>query len=162
MILVIGYGNPLRTDDAIGQHVAWELMKCFDRADLIVRITHQLTPELAEIVSHFDTVVFIDARVGDRPGEIIHEEVQPAVGAGAFTHNVTPAALLGAANELYDRMPVGLLISIVGEVFDYGIDLSPRLYRMLPGITRKAAELILKFTSNHTFQENTHARIRNC
>ena len=157
MILVIGYGNPLRSDDAIGQHVAWELMKRFDRADLLARIAHQLTPELAEIVSHFDTVVFIDARVGDRPGEISCEEVQPAVGTGAFTHNVTPAALLGAANDLYGRTPAGLLISIVGEVFDYGTDLSPRLCKMLSGITTKAADII----RHHTLQENHHARVRN-
>lgn len=162
MILVIGYGNPLRTDDAIGQHVAWELMKYFDRADLLARITHQLTPELAEIVSHFDIVVFIDARVGDRPGEIIWEEVQPVVGAGAFTHNVTPAALLGAANDLYGRMPAGLLISIVGEVFNYGTDLSPRLCKMLPGITRRAGDIIRDYSTSHTHEENNHARVRNC
>src|SRR5690606_31971958 len=130
MILVIGYGNPLRSDDAIGQHVAWELMKHFDRSDLLVRIAYQLTPELAEIVSHFETVVFIDARVGSRLGEMVWEEIQPAIGTGAFTHNVTPGALLGAAHELYGRTPSGLLISIVGEVFDYGTDLSPRLCKM--------------------------------
>src|SRR5690606_10463906 len=107
---------------------------------------------------HFETVVFIDARVGSRPGEMVWEEIQPAIGTGAFTHNVTPGALLGAAHELYGRTPSGLLISIVGEVFDYGTDLSPRLCKMLPDMTTMAADIIRQYT----LQENNHARVRNC
>lgn len=154
MILVIGYGNPLRTDDAIGQYVAWELMKHFERTELLVRITHQLTPELAEIVSHFEQVVFVDARATGTPGEVHHEVIQPVPGTGAFTHNVTPAVLLGAANELYGSSSGGILISVAGEVFDYGTDLSPQLCRMLSGITEQVADIIRQYINRQTDEQN--------
>jgi Ni,Fe-hydrogenase maturation factor len=48
-ILVIGYGNELRGDDAIGQWVARAVA------------AHQLTPELAEDLAHTDYAVFVDA-----------------------------------------------------------------------------------------------------
>ncbi len=158
MILVLGYGNPLRTDDALGQHVAWELKHRFRAADLLVRITHQLTPELAEIVSHFDHIVFIDARVGDTPGQVVQELVRPLTSStGAFTHNVTPATLLGAARALYGSAPTGLLISVVGDVFDYGTDLSPQLHEMLPEITGQVADIIRQYTGIQTGEENHYA-----
>ena len=157
MILVIGYGNPLRSDDASGQHVAWELKQRFGQDDLLVQIDYQLTPEMAELVSHFDDVVFIDARVGETPGAVIQEAVRPLTGAGAFTHNVTPAALLGIANDLYGSTSSGILISIVGDVFAYGTHLSPGLGRLLPTITRQVSDIIKQRTNIEKRGENHHA-----
>jgi hydrogenase maturation protease len=157
MILVIGYGNPLRTDDAIGQHVAWELKKYFKRTDLLVQIVYQLTPELVEIVSHFDYVIFIDARIGTTPGQIIQEEIRPYYGSGALTHNVNPAALLAEASVLYDKTPAGMLISVVGDGFDYGTNLSPCLCQMLPHITTQVVALIKSYTHVQSVEENNHA-----
>jgi hydrogenase maturation protease len=157
MILAIGYGNPLRSDDAIGQQVAWDLRQHFEENDLSVRVDYQLTPELAELARHFDVVVFIDARVGETPGAVIQETVQPCAGSCAFTHNLTPATLLGMANEFYGTNSTGLLISIVGEKFDYGLHLSPRLTRLLPAITTQTADIIKQHSRIQTHEANHHA-----
>jgi hydrogenase maturation protease len=59
--LIIGYGCPLRGDDAFGWHAAHRLLKLAGNDSVQVLATHQLTPELAEPISHADLVIFIDA-----------------------------------------------------------------------------------------------------
>ena len=66
-VLVVGYGNPLRSDDGIGWHAARLLATDprLDRARVLTR--HQLAPELAEDVSRASLVVLVDAAAeGDR------------------------------------------------------------------------------------------------
>jgi hydrogenase maturation protease len=142
VILIIGYGNPLRGDDAVGQRIA-EIME-YRLADegVQVKIVYQLTPELVEPISRVQTVVFIDARVGETPGLVTQESVKPETDAGAFTHNVSPVTLLGAADELYGVIPTGVLISIVGATFDYSCQLSPQLTRMLSTIADQVEAII--------------------
>ena len=60
-VLVIGYGNALRTDDGIGWHVAERLADDARLDGVMVIQRHQLTPELALDISRADLVVLIDA-----------------------------------------------------------------------------------------------------
>src|SRR2546421_12899232 len=85
--LVIGYGNPLRTDDGVGWQVAQQLAT--DLADDVDVIgTHQLTPELAEPISRAGLVVFVDAGVGGEPGHVGCRLIAPAGdGTMAFSHD---------------------------------------------------------------------------
>lgn len=142
MLLIIGYGNPLRADDAIGQRLA-HLMEERLKPEVAAVITaYQLTPELVEPIRESQLVIFIDARVGAVPGKVIWEHVVPETSTGAFTHHVSPNTLLGAANDLYAANPEGILISIVGANFDYGSDLSSQLNEMLPKITDQVEAII--------------------
>jgi hydrogenase maturation protease len=140
MRLLIGYGNPLRCDDGLGQYIAetlgqgWDVMTCT-----------QLTPELAEPISRAERAVFIDAGVGETPGEVISEKIEPTLISGVFTHNVTPASLLASARELYEASPPALLISITGASFEYGCNLSPTIHARLSEITRRVEEAIAAF-----------------
>jgi hydrogenase maturation protease len=151
MILVIGYGNPLRTDDAIGQLVARSLEGWHE--DIKVLTAYQLTPELAEPISHAWLVIFIDARAGYVPGTVVQEAVKAHKIAGIFTHNVSPASLLGASQALYHTAPIGIMISIVGTSFDYGSDLSPELQEKLPAIIDQIRQII----DVNTLKETSHA-----
>ena len=77
-VLVIGYGNPLRGDDAVGLHVGDALRDDprLDRARIIT--CPQLTPELAEDISAADLVVLVDARVDQRrPGAVRVDTIVP-------------------------------------------------------------------------------------
>ena len=69
-ILVFGYGNPMRSDDGLGWQMAVELFRTNRSPDVEVLPCHQLTPELAPVVSRADTVIFIDCEQGGNPGEI--------------------------------------------------------------------------------------------
>lgn len=142
MILIIGYGNPLRSDDAIGQQIA-EVMKERLPCEAIRVITaYQLTPELVETIRLAKLVIFIDACLGTKPGKVFWEDVEPEGSTGAFTHHVTPKILLAAARELYAAKPAGILISIVGAHFDYSSRLSDELEQMRSEIADQVEGII--------------------
>jgi hydrogenase maturation protease len=134
MFLVIGYGNTMREDDGVGQHIARRLGVSLYRDAVEVISCHQLTPELVEPVSRADYAVFVDASEDGLPGEVRCYPVEPMMTTAAFTHQVTPAALLAAAYDLYGTHPKGIVISIPGAHFGYGETLSPEVERLLPGI----------------------------
>ncbi|MBI1256250.1 MAG: hydrogenase maturation protease [Chloroflexi bacterium] len=157
MILMIGYGNPLRCDDGLGQAVAQALQERVTCSAVQVQTVYQLTPELVEPVSHACLVVFIDARTEGRPGEVFVETVTPLSTNGAFTHNVTPATLLGMAYELYGAQPDGLLISIVGALFDYGTTFSVPIRQSLPAIIEQIEAIIAAHVEDHVYEDNSSA-----
>src|SRR3954471_12797688 len=105
-ILVIGYGNPLRGDDGVGCVVAEELAKrlCDPTSKIEVVACHQLTPEMAEAVAETRAVIFIDASVELRPGEVKVSKIMPdQFSPAAFVHTMKPAALLATASELFGQ-----------------------------------------------------------
>ena len=141
MRLIIGYGNPLRSDDGLGQYFAENIGQNWD-----VITSTQLMPEHAEPISRAEQVVFLDARLGETPGDVRCEMVTPIKITGAFTHNVTPASLLAAAQELYGNSPEAILISVSGSSFDYGDSFSPKIYALLPQIIQVIDKTIAKFS----------------
>ncbi len=143
MILVIGYGNPLRRDDGIGQRIATLMEQRLKPEALRVLTAYQLTPELVAPIRDAQLVIFIDARVGDLTGTVISEVVEPQTAVnGAFTHQVSPSILLGAASELYGVKPSGLLVSIIANDFDYGTELSEDMNRLVPEIADQVESII--------------------
>ena len=67
--LIIGYGNLLRGDDAVGCRAAYELEQLFrDDPDVEVIASQQLTPEMADDVAGSDFVLFLDAATGEDAG----------------------------------------------------------------------------------------------
>lgn len=140
MLLVIGYGNPLRSDDGLGLYLAQKMGR-----DCQVMTQMQLMPELAEPISRAERVVFIDAGMGTTPGEVTCATVKPMPITGAFTHHVTPASLLVAAQELYGAAPEAILISVTGASFDYGCVFSPPIQAQLPQIANSVEESVMAF-----------------
>jgi hydrogenase maturation protease len=62
MLLIIGYGNTLRSDDGVGPHVVREIA-AQRLPDVTCVVVHQLTPEMAAQVTLADQVLFVDAQV---------------------------------------------------------------------------------------------------
>lgn len=146
MILMIGYGNPLRGDDALGQIAAEYLAQRYgDDESIHIQSVHQLTPELAEKVADYDLVIFIDTHDSEPAGKLYVQEVEPASDAitRSFSHYVTPGELLLLANSLYGSAPKMLLVGITGTQFDVGQPLSvpvraalPLLYDAIDGLVQ--------------------------
>src|SRR5581483_571269 len=105
-ILIIGYGNPFKSDDGLGWHAAGLLRQQFSSSDIRVVQTHQLTPEMAEEASEVELALFIDARQGGQPGQLacetLSENAQPTAG---YSHDFSPASILNLARELYGKQP---------------------------------------------------------
>ena len=143
MRLVIGYGNPLRADDGLGWQAALQLAEEIASDEVQVIAAHQLTPELAEPVSRASLVMFVDAREGPEPGRVRCDTLAPAGEAGlSFSHDVDPPAILALARWLYGSQPPALMISVDGDDFGYGAELSPVVQAALPTVLRTVTTLL--------------------
>jgi Ni,Fe-hydrogenase maturation factor len=168
-VLVIGYGNPLRSDDALGWRVA-EALEPFaitkpETADIEIVTCQQLNPELAEPLSRADLAIFVDAAVpistqqvavavrdlGSRngdisshdPGTIIECDLEPTCQAPqCFSHDLTPSTLLACAGELFGSCPRGKLFSVVGADFGMGENLSAPVAAVLPELVQRIEALL--------------------
>ncbi len=145
-LLVIGYGNELRGDDAAGRVVA-------DRIDelglpgVMVRSVTQLVPELTVDLTAADRVVFVDADV--TVSSLVPRRIETDRGAddsdrsgrsGAMTHHTTPESLLGLALAVGSRVPSLVeQLSIPATGFDFGAPISAKT----AATVEEAVELIL-------------------
>jgi hydrogenase maturation protease len=129
-VLVIGYGNPLRGDDGVGCVIAEELAKRLREPDSNVQVVacHQLSPELAEPVAETRAVIFIDASVELKPGEVrVSAVTADRFSPGAFAHSMKPSALLATASELFGQAPPAKSVGIGAFSFETGMHLTPQV-----------------------------------
>jgi hydrogenase maturation protease len=123
-LLIIGYGSPLRGDDAVGYLAAEQLRQLPASPDIEILAVHQLTPELADPISRAARVIFIDAAANGAPGAIQERPIAPAQDPAGGTHHSTPGALLALAKALYGTNPMAVLITVAGLDFGVGEALS--------------------------------------
>jgi hydrogenase maturation protease len=138
-VLIIGYGNISRRDDSVALHIILRLRERLgmpewhgssepDEVDEnpATIFLHQLAPELAESLSRFDLVVFVDAHVDGMGWEPVHrQEVVATYRANMVTHHLNPDSVLALCRSLYGRCPEGYVVSVLGHDFDFGEELSP-------------------------------------
>jgi hydrogenase maturation protease len=141
--LIIGYGNPMRGDDAVGCHAARVLEQHFwNDPDVEVVATQQLNPEMVDDILQRDFVLFLDASFGNQPGTILRTTVSPEPGPGGFDHHSTPASLLTAAAQLYGDAPFAMSITMAGWSFDSGQKMSQTVTRRMTDFIRLAQEAV--------------------
>jgi Ni,Fe-hydrogenase maturation factor len=117
-LLIIGYGNPDREDDGVAWHILRALtLKLglaapesyedefpeFARIDFAFHL--QLTPEMAEDISAYEYVCFVDAHTGNIP---------------------EPVRLI------YGKKPDAALLSVLGQRFLFSRQLSKETARLVP------------------------------
>jgi hydrogenase maturation protease len=146
-VLIVAYGNPLRSDDGVAWRAAAELQKKFpDQAEILT--LHQLGPELAEFASRSECVIFVDAAAGPgSPGEIEVKELSESdseTDSSALCHAMSPSHVLALAAQLYQRRPRAFSTSVVGENFNHGESLSPAVEAALPALLARIEELATK------------------
>ena len=114
-VLIIGYGNPLRGDDAAGPVAARRLAEFgFPAIE-----THQLTPELAEPIAAAEIVFFLDADAAVPAGEI---SVQSVAASGneptpSLEHHSTPAGLMRLSALAYRAEPEAWTVGLGARSF---------------------------------------------
>lgn len=142
--LVIGYGSPIRGDDAIGPLAADALAAGPMPPGLTVLSRHVLTAELAEDLAAADRVIFLDAAVDGRPGEVRVRRLGPdAAAISTMAHFLDPRELLAWCETLYCRTPQAWLVSAAGCSFDYACySLSPAATAALPAMLAEVHKLI--------------------
>jgi hydrogenase maturation protease len=122
-VLIVGYGNTLRGDDAAGFLVA-ETIEALGLDGVEVLVCHQLTPEISERAATAERVIFIDAgEANEHPVEV--GEIVEGTGAPVFGHGIDPRAILALARRLFGRAPRAWLVSIAAHSFELGAGPSP-------------------------------------
>jgi hydrogenase maturation protease len=126
-VLIIGYGSPIRGDDAIGPLVADRLIDTIDSDRVVVHSRHILTAELVGDVAEAGLVIFLDASVEGVPGEVRCRPLAPDPDASiSMAHFLDPRELLAWVAALYGKAPPAYLITATAQTFDYaGYELSP-------------------------------------
>ncbi len=142
--LVIGYGSPIRGDDAIGPLAADALAAEPLPPGLRVLSRHVLTAELAEDLAAVDGVIFLDAAAQGRPGEVQVRTLEPDAHAiSTMAHFLDPRELLAWCETLYQRCPRAWLVSAAGESFDYAsYRLGPAAAAALPLMLAEVRRLV--------------------
>jgi hydrogenase maturation protease len=135
--LFIGYGNPDRQDDGVAWHVltgiakqigletspSWEdPLPSNPEAEFAFNL--QLTPEIAEDLTAYDRVCFVDAHTGRIPANVQMVQIFPEYQTSPFTHHLTPEMLLSMCSSMYNKAPAAILISVRGYEFGFETDLS--------------------------------------
>src|SRR5579884_3823160 len=139
--LIIGIGNPLRSDDGLGWAVAEQLSQDGDLGSN-VHMVHQLTPELAQWMTVADLVVLIDANHEGEPGELHTHSVSPCAQPGAVgTHHTTPEELAALTTGLYGHCPPVVVVTMTGANFSFGEQLSPLVAQKLPLVSEAVRQV---------------------
>ncbi len=124
-VLVFGYGNPSRGDDALGPEFVRRLeLRCADAiasGALEVLTDFQLQVEHALDLRGREQVYFVDASAAaDAPGHSVYP-IEAAHDVAYTTHALSPAALLQTyAAVVGGPAPAAFVIAIRGEQFELG------------------------------------------
>ena len=122
-ILVLGYGNTLRSDDGVGPLVA-ETIAGLQLPGVETLVAGLLTPELADPISRAGTVVFVDAAV-DAPREAQLRPCAPAESSQIMAHAADPKTMLALARDVFGHSPQAYLLTIPVENLAIGEELTP-------------------------------------
>lgn len=123
-VLLVGYGSTLRADDGAGPKVV-ESVEALGLQNVRTLSPTLLTPEVADPVAGAGRVIFVDAVV-DGPDEVILREIFPAKSSQLIAHAASPELVLALARDVFGRAPQSWLITIPGEDFGAGEELSPK------------------------------------
>jgi hydrogenase maturation protease len=122
-ILVIGYGNALRSDDSIGLRVA-EAIAAANYPGVQVRSVCQLLPELAAELAEARIVFFVDALEHHGRAAVELTPVAAKETTNWSTHTADPRTLLALTRAVYGRTPRAWWLTVPGRNFDVGEGLS--------------------------------------
>lgn len=148
--LVLGLGNPIVTDDAVGLRVAAELKPLFtQRADVIVDEDYWGGLRLMERLVGFDRAIIIDAiQTGAPPGTI--RTLTPAelpTQHSASAHDVNLPTALAFGRKMGLHLPPDEQIVLVAieaaDILTFGERCTPAVEAAIP----RAVQLILDFVT---------------
>ena len=150
--LVLGYGNPDRQDDGVAWHVLHALAiqltparpgflrgRVSAQRPVGFRLYAPIDPEMAEQISPYERVCFVDAHTGSIAKEVQLVPVKGQFQHSPFTHHLTAQSLLSMCQSLYGKTPQCSLLSVRGYRFEFERELSAETAALVP----QALEIIM-------------------
>ena len=142
---MLGLGNDILTDDAVGLRVADALARRFSgEENIVVTQTTEMGLALLDLITGFDALVIVDAvQTGRETPGFVHEfhgddlKALPVVSP----HFLGVGEMLALGRKL--GLPVPSLVTIfaveVRDPFTVGTSLTPEIEAALPGIVERVA-----------------------
>ncbi|MCK4643452.1 hydrogenase maturation protease [bacterium] len=117
--LILGIGNPILSDDAVGIRITEEIKELYPEVDTEVASTSGM--ELVDCMEGYDRVIIIDSvKTGEHPPgtllEIPMEELSKAVNISTF-HNLNFPTALELGKRYLGKMPEKITIYAI-EITD--------------------------------------------
>lgn len=144
-LLMIGYGNSLRTDDGIGPAVVQRLSDLLPSqysGSVEMMTCLQLTPELAAHIASFRRVVFIDASVAIPAGRILINRTECEESGAQLGHYFTPGMVLTMAASVFGSSPQAWTAAVGCRSMDIGDQLTPMAVAAVERLARHLFECI--------------------
>jgi len=139
--LILGFGNPILTDDGVGIRIAQELEQEFP--DLAVAATSEAGLSLLEQVTGYDRLVIIDSISTKRgkPGKLYKlelEDLKPTAGFSSF-HGLDIATVFKLGEKLGYPMPeqVSIYAVVVKDNTTFGEECTSEVEHSIPFIVRQ-------------------------
>jgi hydrogenase maturation protease len=144
--LILGLGNPLLTDDAVGLRVAQELRTCLNgNQEIEVGLDYWGGLRLMERMIGFDRAIIIDAIVSGKPPGTIQVlnpgDIPTQRSASAHDVNLPTALILGRQAEAHlpDDKDILLIGIEAADVQTFSEQLSPDV----EAVVQEAVELVI-------------------
>ena len=144
-VLVLGLGNVVCTDDGAGIAAIHKLIREYEMPEGVVALDGgTLGLALLPLVDSADQVILVDAvAAAEPPGTLVRiegDEVAPAVYERLSPHQIGVADLLAGAS-LLDKYPERVIIlGVVPESIDLGIDRTPRVEAAIPALVQRVVD----------------------
>jgi hydrogenase maturation protease len=141
-ILVLGYGNPSRGDDALGPLLLDYIEQQLDTSLIEIVTDFQLQIEHALDLQNRELALFVDASVACQTA-FDFAELQAGKDNSYTSHAMSPAAVLLVYQSVTGLTPPpAFLLSIQGLHFELGEDLSPEATNNLQQASRYVRQLL--------------------
>jgi hydrogenase maturation protease len=146
-ILVYGYGNPGRQDDGLGIRLAEQLEEWAagqKLGNIHFDSNYQLNIEDAEIISHYDLVIFADASVEEITDGIALTRLTGENELAFTTHSASPGYIVHLCLSVFDHCPDSWLLHIKGYEWEFREGLSTEAEQNLDKAVKLMKEVLIK------------------
>jgi hydrogenase maturation protease len=146
--LVLGLGNSILSDDAVGLHVAAGLQACINQPEVRVCQAEVGGLNLLELLAGYDRIIIIDAiqtRNGT-PGDIyrLGWDSLSCTRRTCMTHGIDLAAVIKLGQHLRLAMPKDIIIFAIEarDIQTIGERMSPEVQQAVPLCIEKIRQLL--------------------
>ncbi len=128
-IIILGIGNNGRQDDGLG----WMFLDFLEEqnSDIDIEYRYQLQIEDADLISNYDTVIFVDATKEETEEGFYLEPCHPSEKYSFSTHALEPETVLYLSDKLYNHNPDASIFAIQGYEWELQIGLSKKASKNL-------------------------------
>lgn len=126
-VLVVGIGNPLRSDDGVGPYVA-DGVEARGLNGVKVWVVHQLNVEDLDRMIEFNKIILVDASVTGLPLDF-HPVDKFTRQTLSSSHHLSAETFVNLAKSIYHTDLHLHLCSIRGISFEVGNKISPEVFK---------------------------------